>query len=86
MSQTSLVIKLHDNDDVLITRGAIAAGTTLADFDNLVVAADVPPAHKIACRDVAQGAPVRRYGQIIGFATQAIHRGDHVHVHNMSMG
>lgn len=86
MSQVTLAIKLHDIDDVLIARGALAAGTILADFDNLVASADIPAAHKIACRDVAQGAPVRRYGQIIGFATQPIRAGDHVHVHNVSMG
>ena len=86
MSQATLAIKLHDIDDVLIARGALSAGTILADFDNLVAAADIPAAHKIACRDVAQGAPVRRYGQIIGFATQPIRAGAHVHVHNVSMG
>ncbi|WLE63327.1 UxaA family hydrolase [Burkholderia plantarii] len=86
MSQATLAIKLHDNDDVLIARGAIAAGTILAEFGDLVAAAEIPPAHKIACRDVAQGAPVRRYGQIIGFATQPIRAGEHVHVHNLSIG
>ncbi|MDD1784786.1 UxaA family hydrolase [Burkholderia gladioli] len=86
MSQPTLAIKLHDKDDVLIARGAIATGTILAEFDDLVASAEIPPAHKIACRDVAQGAPVRRYGQIIGFATQAIRAGEHVHVHNLSIG
>ncbi|CAG9192701.1 Altronate hydrolase [Burkholderia gladioli] len=86
MSQPTLAIKLHDKDDVLIARGVIAAGTILAEFDDLVASAEIPPAHKIACRDVAQGAPVRRYGQIIGFATQAIRAGEHVHVHNLSIG
>ncbi|KVM72638.1 galactonate dehydratase [Burkholderia gladioli] len=86
MSQPTLAIKLHDKDDVLIARGAIAAGTILAEFDDLVASAEIPPAHKIACRDIAQGAPVRRYGQIIGFATQAIRAGEHVHVHNLSIG
>ncbi|WP_186132502.1 UxaA family hydrolase [Burkholderia gladioli] len=86
MSQPTLAIRLHDKDDVLIARGAIAAGTILAEFDDLVASAEIPPAHKIACRDVAQGAPVRRYGQIIGFATRAIRAGEHVHVHNLSIG
>jgi altronate hydrolase len=86
MSEATLAIKLHDNDDVLIARSALPAGTILTDFNDLVAAADIPAAHKIACRDVAEGAPVRRYGQIIGFATQPIRAGDHVHVHNLSMG
>ena len=86
MEQVSLVIKLHENDDVAIARGAIAAGTVVAELGGLVVADDIPAAHKVAIRDVAQGAPVRRYGQIIGFATQPIHAGQHVHVQNVSIG
>jgi len=86
MEQVSLVIKLHENDDVAIARGAIAAGTVVAELGGLVVADDIPAAHKVAIRDVAQGAPVRRYGQIIGFATQPIRAGQHVHVQNVSIG
>ena len=37
-------------------------------------------------RAVAVGGPVRRYGQVIGFATQPIAPGQHVHVHNIGMG
>jgi altronate hydrolase len=37
-------------------------------------------------RDIAQGKPVRRYNQIIGFATRPIKAGEHVHVHNLAMG
>jgi len=32
------------------------------------------------------GAPVRRYGQVIGFATADIAAGDHVHAHNLAFG
>jgi altronate hydrolase len=35
---------------------------------------------------VAKAQPVRRYNQIIGFATRDIAAGDHVHVHNIAMG
>ena len=86
MEQVSLVIKLHENDDVAIARGAIAAGAVIDELGGLVVIDDIPAAHKVAIRDVAQGAPVRRYGQIIGFATQPIRAGQHVHVQNVSIG
>jgi altronate hydrolase len=86
MEQVSLVIKLHENDDVAIARGAIAAGTSVAELGGLVVTDEIPAAHKVAIRDVATGAPVRRYGQIIGFATQPIRAGQHVHVQNVSIG
>ncbi|HKX08681.1 MAG TPA: UxaA family hydrolase, partial [Stellaceae bacterium] len=35
---------------------------------------------------VAAGEAVRKYNQIIGFATAAIAPGDHVHTHNVAMG
>lgn len=44
---------------------------------------DVARGHKLAVRDRAEGEPVRRYGQIIGFATRPIAAGEHVHTHNL---
>jgi len=46
----------------------------------------VPPGHKVATRAIAAGEPVRRYNQIIGFASKAIAAGEHVHVNNLVMG
>ncbi|WP_372438942.1 UxaA family hydrolase, partial [Pandoraea sputorum] len=46
----------------------------------------IPSGHKIATERVEHGQPLRRYGQIIGFASQLIEAGDHVHVHNVQMG
>lgn len=40
----------------------------------------------MAARDIPAGAPVRRYGQIIGFASRPIGAGQHVHMHNLAMG
>src|SRR5262249_3816917 len=40
--------------------------------------------HKIALAPIAQGEAIRKYGQIIGFASQDIPAGGHVHVHNVS--
>ncbi|MEM5390035.1 altronate dehydratase family protein [Paraburkholderia phymatum] len=82
----SLVITLHADDDVAIARGAIAAGTVLHELNGLVVTDDIPAAHKVAVRAITKGDPVRRYGQIIGFATQPIEPGAHVHTQNVSMG
>ena len=39
--------------------------------------------HKVALRRSSQGEPVRKYGQIIGFASRDIAAGAHVHVHNL---
>ena len=37
-------------------------------------------------RPVAVGEAIRRYGQVIGFATAPIPPGTHVHTHNCGMG
>src|SRR5204863_5765121 len=46
---------------------------------------DIPQGHKIALHRVERGGPVRRYGQIIGFASADIEAGDHVHSHNLAV-
>ncbi len=79
-------IRLNPADDVVIARVEVAEGTTLLKEGNVRVAARVPAGHKIAVRELKSGSPVRRYNQIIGFATRDIHAGEHVHVHNIAMG
>jgi altronate hydrolase len=76
-------ILLHPSDDVLIARAQLVGGTTAG---NVVVKGLIPPGHKVAARAIAAGEPVRRYNQIIGFATKPIAPGEHVHTHNLDMG
>jgi altronate hydrolase len=78
------VIRLHADDGVVIARQVLPPGTPVA--PGIATAARVPAGHKIAVRGHAPGEAVRRYGQIIGFATQPIAPGDWVHTHNMAMG
>ena len=44
----------------------------------------VPRGHKVATQRVRVGEPVRKYGQIIGYASDEIAPGDHVHTHNLA--
>src|SRR5688572_18458677 len=85
LQAAELTIRLHPQDDVVIARIEIPTGTriTKEKVSSLVT---IPAGHKLAVRDIAQGDPVRRYNQIIGFATRAIRAGEHVHVHNIAMG
>jgi altronate hydrolase len=85
LQAADLTIRLHPDDDVVIARLEIPAGTMLTK-ENVRAAVRVPAGHKIAVRAVEKGKPVHRYNQIIGFATQPIAAGDHVHVHNVAMG
>ena len=84
---TERAILLKAEDDVAIAKRDLAAGTVLEDGGaRIEVRADIKPGHKVARHAVRRGAPVRRYGQIIGFATQDIAVGDHVHTQNLDSG
>ncbi|WP_010459740.1 UxaA family hydrolase [Acidovorax radicis] len=77
------VIRIHPQDDVVIARQQLLGGTRI-ESEGITVSGLVPPGHKIAVRAIAAGAPVRRYNQIIGTATQPIAAGQHVHTHNLA--
>src|ERR1700716_2149218 len=85
LQAADLTIRLHPEDDVVIARLEIPAGTLLTK-ENVRAIVTIPAGHKLAVRDIVQGKPARRYNQIIGFATRDIKAGDHVHVHNLAMG
>src|SRR6185295_19175668 len=85
LQAADLTIRLHPEDDVVIARVEIPTGT-LVTKENVRALVTIAAGHKIAVRELAQGHPVRRYNQIIGFATRAIKAGEHVHVHNIARG
>ena len=76
-------IRLHPDDDVLIARSQLVGGSTV---ENITVKGLIPAGHKIATHAIEPGQPVRRYNQIIGFASKPIAAGEHVHTHNLDMG
>lgn len=49
-----------------------------------IIAGNVPKYHKFAVRYLTQGEYVRKYGEVIGVATQNIKQGCHVHEHNIA--
>src|SRR5207247_4939042 len=76
----------RESDDVAVIKRPIRAGTELFnDSVHLTVGRDIPAGHKIAVQAIPDGAPVHKYGQIIGFAKGDIDPGDHVHTHNLEM-
>ena len=80
----SAVIRLHPDDSVVIARATLLPG---ASVEGSLTATDrIPAGHKVAVKPIATGEPIRRYGQIIGFATQPIAPGQHVHTQNCGMG
>src|SRR3954466_13846901 len=84
LRETPLYLRLNPADDVVIACREIEAGTNLLQ-EGVVVKERIPAGHKVATRAIEAAQPVRRYSQIIGFATRAIAPGAHVHVHNLEV-
>src|ERR1700688_4690674 len=78
------VIRLHPDDAVLIARSSLPPGMVVA--EGVTTIERIPAGHKVAIGPIAIGEPIRRYGQIIGFATVAIAPGQPVHTQNCGMG
>lgn len=85
-----VAVHLHGRDQVAIARCSLTPGTLITldgqgGEGRILVRQTVPAGHKLALADIASGEPVRRYGQIIGFATREIRAGEHVHMHNLGV-
>ncbi len=78
-----LTIRLHPNDNVVVARMDILPGTPVE--GDVAAAQLIPPGHKILTRAVKRGEPIRKYNQIIGFATEDLAPGSHIHTHNCVM-
>ena len=85
-----VAVLLHPLDDVAIARVPLNRGVVLrlpGEQGELVeVKQRILSGHKVALRDRAIGQPVLRYEAIIGYATQPIQAGMHVHSHNLAVG
>src|SRR4051794_27877449 len=77
----SLAIRLNPADNVVIARTDILPGTQVPG-EGVTAATHIPTGHKIATAPISKDQPVRRYNQIIGFATRDIAPGEHIHTHN----
>jgi altronate hydrolase len=84
LRETPLYLRLNPADDVVIACRELESGTNLIQ-ENVVVRERIPAGHKVATRAIAAGEAVRRYNQVIGFATREIAAGAHVHVHNLEV-
>src|SRR5262245_52408368 len=79
---TPRTIRLSADDNVVVAVDPIAAGVAVAGTS---ARERVPRGHKMAVAAIATDAPVRKYGQIIGFASRAIAPGEWVHEHNVTL-
>jgi len=73
----------RDTVAILVNEGGLPAGTRFE--SGLTLIEDVPEAHKVALVDIEAGAPIVRYGSVIGYAERAIAKGSWVHEERMRM-
>jgi (2R)-sulfolactate sulfo-lyase subunit alpha len=82
---------IHDqSDDVAVAVRDVAAGSDVVAIQmtgggevRLTSNGDVPLGHKIALKDLEEGAEVHKYGIPIGRTTTPVRVGDYVHTHNL---
>lgn len=84
LDETAAALLLNPVDDVAVARRRISQGESTG-LAGLAANQLIPRGHKIAVRAIAAGAVLRKFGQVIGVATQDIAAGDHVHLHNLAM-
>lgn len=88
---SEVAIRLHPDDDVAIVKTHLPPGTRIKlelepdSVAEVAVPRLIPTGHKLALRNIIPNAPIRRYGQVIGFASQPISAGEHVHSHNLGV-
>lgn len=84
----SRAVVLHPDDDVAVLVEPVGAGEAIvlhgAGEGSVAARATLPLGHKVALRALAEGAVVRKYGEVIGRMTAPAVPGEHVHVHNMA--
>jgi altronate hydrolase len=84
MTTPPAMLRLHASDNVTVSTRIVNAGESVG--DGLVTKVKIMRGHKMASKPIAGGEPIRKFGQIIGFAKANIDAGDWVHEHNVEMG
>jgi altronate hydrolase len=79
-------VLLRSDDNVAVAARPIPKGFVLRlgpGVPEVTVREPIGLGHKVALADIAEGEAVRKYGQVIGFASKPIAAGGWVHVHNV---
>ena len=81
VKSTPRTLRLDPRDNIIVAVDPVPAGWAV---QGVTATARIMRGHKMAVQPIGQGQPVLKFGQIIGFASEAIAPGSHVHTHNCS--
>ena len=77
-------IRIHQSDTVLVALKELPQGMMITFEDSTFALKEpIPAAHKFACKSIAKGSAIIKYGNVIGKATKDIALGSHIHIHNV---
>jgi len=81
-------IRLHSDDNVAVATRHLPSGTAVGvdGVANLATSEAIDLGHKVALRSIEAGQPLRKFGQVIGYAKTSIPAGAWVHTHNVNVG
>ena len=81
---TTLTIRLHAADNVVVARTDILPGTEIPG-EGVTLRDPIPGGHKLTTAAIPKGEALRKYDQIIGFAAEDLEPGRHAHVDTVAL-
>jgi len=73
-------VRLDSSDTVVTALRPLEIG---ASVEEIATTSMIPRGHKVATVAMAKGSVIRKYAQVIGYASEDIAAGEHVHTHNV---
>ncbi|MCF6411330.1 UxaA family hydrolase [Pseudalkalibacillus salsuginis] len=86
MNGQALIMKPIDNVAVALVplkKESIVALGLHGEIVSIELKDDIEFGHKFAVKRIQQGQDVKKYGEVIGVASNDIDIGEHVHIHNV---
>ncbi len=79
------ILIIHPRDNVAVALKKLEAGdpAIAKGMEGFPALEEIPPSHKIALRDIAQGEEIIKYGETVAVSTRQIRKGEWVHTHNL---
>lgn len=83
---TALMMRPEDNVAVVLQPTPAESFVNIvnqASLNEVLIVQSIDSYHKFSVKDIEFGEEIIKYGEVIGIATAAIAKGEHVHTHNV---